>query len=81
MRLPRDISGDDLTKALAGLGYRITRQRGSHMRLTSHERGSHHVTVPRHDPLRIGTLRSILDDVARHFDVSVEQLTQMLFER
>ena len=35
MRLPRDISGDDLAKALGGYGYQITRQKESHLRLTT----------------------------------------------
>ena len=35
MRLPRDVSGDDLAEALADLGYRVTRQTGSHLRLTT----------------------------------------------
>jgi predicted RNA binding protein YcfA (HicA-like mRNA interferase family) len=48
VRLPRDVSGDDLAKALGELGYRVTRQTGSHFRLTTLEGGEHHVTVPRH---------------------------------
>lgn len=55
MRLPRDISGDRLTKALKMFGYSVTRQTGSHMRLTTLERGEHHITVPNHDPLRLGS--------------------------
>jgi predicted RNA binding protein YcfA (HicA-like mRNA interferase family) len=39
MKVPRDLSGDDLAKALARIGYRETRQTGSHLRLTSHEGG------------------------------------------
>lgn len=35
MRLPRDISGRQLGKLLESRGYAITRQRGSHMRLTT----------------------------------------------
>jgi predicted RNA binding protein YcfA (HicA-like mRNA interferase family) len=74
MRLPRDISGAGLAKALKRLGYQITRQTGSHMRLTTTEAGEHHVTVPRHDPLRVGTLAGILDDVAIHFGMSRDEL-------
>jgi len=48
MRLPRDISGDDLEKALARFGYLKMRQTGSHVRLTTAQGGEHHVTVPRH---------------------------------
>lgn len=51
MKLPRDLTGVELTKRLARLGYAVTRQTGSHLRLTSDQQGEHHVTVPRHDPL------------------------------
>jgi predicted RNA binding protein YcfA (HicA-like mRNA interferase family) len=81
MRLPRDISGDDLAKALATLGYAVTRQVGSHMRLTTLQHGEHHVTIPRHSPLRIGTLGGVLADVADHFAVTREELVQRLFGR
>jgi predicted RNA binding protein YcfA (HicA-like mRNA interferase family) len=57
MKFPRDLSGDDLAKALAKYGYEITRQKGSHIRLTTQQSGEHHVTIPRHDALRIGALR------------------------
>ena len=74
MKLPRDVSGDDLAKALKVLGYQVTRQTGSHMRLTTTEGGEHHLTIPRHDPLRIGTFAAILDDVAMHFQLSRDEL-------
>ena len=62
MRLPRDLSGKELAQALGAFGYRITRQTGSHLRLTTTDHGEHHVTVPQHDPLRVGTLAGILTD-------------------
>jgi predicted RNA binding protein YcfA (HicA-like mRNA interferase family) len=74
MKLPRDVSGDDLAKALKVFGYKVTRQTGSHMRLTTTESGEHHITIPRHDPLRIGTFAAILDDVAIHFQLSRDEL-------
>ena len=80
MKLPRDISGDELAQALRKLGYVATRQTGSHLRLTTPEHGEHHVTIPRHDPIKIGTLAGILQDVAAHFDVSREQLLTRLFK-
>ena len=49
------------------------------MRLTTTERGEHHVTVPAHDALRVGTLAGILGDVAAHFDMSREDLARKLF--
>ncbi len=81
MKLPRDVSGERLAKALRSLGYEISRQSGSHFRLTTTQRGQHHVTIPRHDPIRIGTLAGILDDVADHFEISREELLKRLFGR
>ena len=54
MKLPRDLSGADLVKALARVGYRVTRQTGSHVRLTTDTPSQHHVTVPVHYSLKIG---------------------------
>ena len=59
MKLPRDVSGAELAKYLRILGYAATRQSGSHLRLTTNEKGQHHVTIPRHDSLKIGTLAAI----------------------
>ena len=60
MRLHRDLSGSDLAQALRKFGYSITRQAGSHIRLTTYEHGEHHLTIPQHTALRIGTLSAIL---------------------
>jgi predicted RNA binding protein YcfA (HicA-like mRNA interferase family) len=79
MRLPRDLSGSDLAHSLRKLGYSVTRQTGSHVRLTTYEHGEHHLTIPLHSPLRIGTLSAILYDVSTHFKVSREQLLETLF--
>jgi predicted RNA binding protein YcfA (HicA-like mRNA interferase family) len=79
MRLPRNLSGDDLITALAKLGYRLTRQRGSHVRLTTDQNGKHDITVPRHDPLRVGTIAAILRDVAAHFGITRDELLERLF--
>jgi predicted RNA binding protein YcfA (HicA-like mRNA interferase family) len=79
MKLPRDVSGADLAKQLGRLGYEVTRQTGSHLRLTSKERGQHHVTIPNHDPLQVGTLAGILGDVAVHLKISRAELIQRLF--
>jgi predicted RNA binding protein YcfA (HicA-like mRNA interferase family) len=79
MRIPRDLSGSDLVRALATLGYVLTRQTGSHIRLTTSEGGQHHVTVPRHESLRLGTLSAILGDVAAHFGLARDDLVERLF--
>jgi predicted RNA binding protein YcfA (HicA-like mRNA interferase family) len=79
MRLPRDLSGEELARSLSALGYVVTRQTGSHMRLTTHAHGEHHITIPRHAPLRVGTVAGILADVADHFGLSRETLFERLF--
>ena len=79
MKLPRDFSGADLAKRLGRLGYAVTRQTGSHLRLSTSERDQHHVTIPNHDPLKVGTLAAILNDVAAHLEISRSQLIQRLF--
>ena len=76
MRIPRQISGIEFTKRLKTLGYEITRQNGSHIRLTTQNLGQHHVTIPAHDFLRIGTLSSILQDVAEHFSLQKKELIE-----
>jgi predicted RNA binding protein YcfA (HicA-like mRNA interferase family) len=81
MRLPRDLSGNDLAKKLADFGYEITRQTGSHMRLTTLQNGQHHITIPRHDFLRTGTLSAILSDVSEHFKIDRQELVRTLFEK
>ncbi len=52
MKLPRDLSGAKLIRALGKLDYRVTRQAGSHVRLTTDTPSQHHITIPNHDPLR-----------------------------
>lgn len=81
MRIPRDLGGEELVKLLKRHGYESTRQVGSHMRLTTQQGGEHHVTVPRHKPLRVGTLNSILKDVAEHMKISRDELAESLFEK
>lgn len=78
MRIPRDLSGADLIKRLNRFGYVMSRQTGSHVRLTSQASGEHHITIPNHDPLRIGTLAAILDSVAAHHGLTREVLLQRL---
>ena len=81
MRLPRDLSGDDLARLLSRhYGYRVARQRGSHMTLTVVVRDAEHqVTVPRHRYVRIGTLGSIVGAVADQLGVDREEIHRRLF--
>ncbi len=79
MKLPHDVSGADLAKALGKVGYDITRQKGSHIRRATKRNGQHHVTVPDHDPIKIGTLADILKDVALHLAIDRDALLTELF--
>ena len=78
MRLPRDVRGADLVRALRSLGYQPTRRRGSHVRLTTQVNGEHHEVIPMHAPVKVKTLSSILRSVASHHDLSVEELLERL---
>jgi predicted RNA binding protein YcfA (HicA-like mRNA interferase family) len=79
MKLPRDVSGDELAKHLKALGYFPSRQTGSHLRLTTTENGEHHLSIPRHDSLKLGTLAGILGDVAEHFELSRDEVILRTF--
>ena len=80
MKLPRDLSGRQLARALRTFGYEVTREAGSHMRLTTIVRGEHHLTVPDHQSLRVGTLAAILAEVATHHGLERDAVVQQLFE-
>jgi predicted RNA binding protein YcfA (HicA-like mRNA interferase family) len=79
MRLPRDVSGQDLARALAELGYGIVRHSGSHIRLTRSILPEHHLTIPDHQALRVGTLAATIADVAAHTGLTREQVLHRLF--
>jgi len=82
LKLPRDLTGQELAALLRKFGYQITRQTGSHLRLTSNLKGrEHHVTVPIHRHLKVGTLGSILTDVARYLEMDRNRLSEELFNR
>jgi predicted RNA binding protein YcfA (HicA-like mRNA interferase family) len=81
MKLPRNLNAKDLIKSTEKLGYTVTRQVGSHIRLTTQQKGQHHITVPNHNPIRIGTLSSILGEIAEHFKTSKEEIINQLFNK
>lgn len=78
MKLPRDLRGTDLQKALRRLGYEATRQSGSHIRVPTQVNGEHHEVIPQHDPIKVKTLSSILKSIASHHGLSVEELLRRL---
>jgi len=59
------VRGADLVRALERTGWTQLRTKGSHVRM---EREGHHVSIPLHNPLRRGTLATILDDVGMTAD-------------
>ncbi|MBN2238586.1 MAG: hypothetical protein JW712_02340 [Dehalococcoidales bacterium] len=48
--------------------------------MTSTLKGTeHHLTIPRHKPLKIGTLSNIINDVAEYLKIDRNQLLEELF--
>jgi predicted RNA binding protein YcfA (HicA-like mRNA interferase family) len=80
LKLPCDLSGSQLAHLLRRHGYEITRQTGSHLRRTSRIKGpEHHITIPSHDALKVGTLSAILADVAAYLEFDRAALIEDLF--
>ncbi len=83
MRMPRNLSGMELAALLRRrYGYEISRQRGSHMRLTSAYMGNEHrVSVPRHNPLKLDTLDEIVGHIAEYLEIGKDEVMLDLFGR
>ena len=80
MKVPRDVSADKLVKGLIKLGYSITRQKGSHIRLTlESDNKTHHITIPNHNPIKIGTLNNIINDLAAFHKIEKHEMISTLF--
>jgi len=79
MKIPRNLSANDPIKSLRIYQYSIDRQKGSHIRLTTNFKGQHHITIPNHTVLKIGTLSSILSEIAIYIGKSKEEVINELF--
>jgi len=79
LKLPRDVSGEELASRLRRLGYEVSRRTGSHMRLVRIDKTEHRVTIPSHDALKVGTLNGILKDIAVHLGISRDELVRLLW--
>jgi predicted RNA binding protein YcfA (HicA-like mRNA interferase family) len=80
MKLPRDLGGEELAALLGRYGYKITRQTGSHMRLTSTAKGfEHHITIPEHKPLGVGILDHIVNEIVAYLEIEHQELLKELF--
>ncbi|OGF68231.1 MAG: hypothetical protein A2Y62_16010 [Candidatus Fischerbacteria bacterium RBG_13_37_8] len=81
-KIPRNISGKELAKLLGKFGYEVKREKGSHIRLVSNLKGyEHKITLPDHDPIKIGTLSNILNDIALYLKMTKEKLIEELFQK
>ncbi len=81
MKLPRDLNGTELVKRLERYGYLFHHQTGSHIIVRTQENGEHTLSIPQHKPLKIGTLNSILSDVADHLNLDKQVVTERLLNR
>jgi len=74
MKVPRDVDASELITLLKRHGYSVIRQTGSHIRLSKIiDNNEHAITVPNHNPIKIGVLQSIVKDVcnANRLDINV----------
>jgi predicted RNA binding protein YcfA (HicA-like mRNA interferase family) len=79
MKIPRDLSGQELVAALCrNWGYEKVNQVGSHIILQTQEPAPHRVAVPAHKALRVGTLNGILRVVANHKGVDRQDILEGL---
>ncbi|MEP0813211.1 MAG: type II toxin-antitoxin system HicA family toxin [bacterium] len=79
MRIPRDLSGREFLKKLSVLGYEFRYQTGSHLICETLQNGKHRVSIPNHNPVKVGTLSWILGDIADHHGKSQKELMLLLF--
>ena len=79
MKIPRDLSGAQLVKVLCrDWGYRVVHQEGSHIILQTEEPSHQRLSVPNHNPVRVGTLNSIIRAVSQHKGVERQELLETL---
>jgi predicted RNA binding protein YcfA (HicA-like mRNA interferase family) len=81
MKIPRNLDGGELVKRLGKVGYKKQHQSGSHIIIKTERNGENTQSVPNHKPLKVGTLNSILGDVADHLNMKKEDLLKLLFSR
>jgi len=80
MKLPRDVNAKDLIRNLNNVGYQQSRQVGSHIRLSiTIKENQFHITIPNHNPIKIGTLTNILKDISNQLSISKDELIKKLF--
>ncbi|ADW68443.1 type II toxin-antitoxin system HicA family toxin [Granulicella tundricola] len=79
MKTPRNLHGSKLVDHLVRCwGYRRAHQTGSHIHLRTDFPTGQTVIIPDHRPLKVGTLNSILDQVAYHRGVPRQDILRDL---
>lgn len=79
MKIPRDVKGDELVKALKRLGFIVSRQTGSHIRMSIKANDmDFHITIPNHSPIKIGTLNAILNEVSTNININKQEIIDLL---
>ena len=69
------VSGRQVVRALERIGYRVVRQRGSHIRLRDETNPNHlPLTVPDHKIIKPGLLRKLLRDA----DLTIDEFLALL---
>lgn len=77
--LPRGLSGRQLMRLAEKLGYQFRRGSGSHIVMTI-SAGGHHICIPDHKELSIGTLNDIINDIAQQLQLSKQEVVTQLFQ-
>ena len=73
-RLPV-ISAGEAIRVFEKIGYRVVRQRGSHIRLRDDQDEKHQpLTIPNHKTLKPGLLRRLIRDA----NLTVDEFTELL---
>ena len=78
MKLPRDVSGSKLIRALRRLDYEVVRQRGSHVQLIHRPSNGNRLVVPDHAQLKPGLLSDLLNQLSSYHGVTRDELIEQL---
>jgi predicted RNA binding protein YcfA (HicA-like mRNA interferase family) len=72
------VTGKELVKSLAKLGYQSTRPTGSPVRMTVKKPREGHVTIPMGKPIPAGTLSAILKEAAAQLEIGMDELLERI---
>ncbi len=79
MKIPRDLKGSYFADVLCRQwDYKVVHQQGSYIILETEIPSHQRISIPNHDPLRLGTLNSILRAVSRHKGVTKPDIVNTL---